>query len=69
MVYYIIKFALFLLCFGVSFYAISGIQFDKFCNVRQPKRVMVLMFLLSLALAYLTTQAILELTVFNGFGV
>ena len=68
MTYDIVRFVIFLLCFGLSFYALSGIQFDKFVSVKQPMKAMVLLFLLALVLAYLTTQAILELTIFNGFG-
>lgn len=67
--YSILRYILFFTLFGISFYAISAIQFDKFCQVRQPMKVTILMFLLSLILAYLSSQAILELTVFNGFGV
>ena len=68
MTYDIVRFVIFLLCFGLSFYALSGIQFDKFVSVKQPMKAMVLLFLLALVLAYLTSQAILELTIFNGFG-
>lgn len=68
MAYSILKYLLFVVCFGASFYAISSIQFDKICNVRQPRRVIVLMFILSFVLAYLATQAILDLTIYNGLG-
>lgn len=68
MVYSVLKYSVFLACFVVSFYACSAIQFEKFCKVNQPAKVISLMFLLSFIMAYLATQAILELTVFNGFG-
>ncbi|MBP3851282.1 MAG: DUF1146 domain-containing protein [Erysipelotrichaceae bacterium] len=68
MTYSVLKYIVFLMCFGLSFYAVSSIQFDRFCSVRQPRKVIVLMFLLSFALAYISSQAILDLTIFNGFG-
>lgn len=68
MAYHVVRFFVFLLCFGLSLYALSGVQFDKFVNVKQPNKAVALLFLLSLALAYLTSQALLELTVFNGLG-
>ncbi len=67
MSYSVIQYLVFVACFGLSFYAISSIQFEKICNVKNPKKVQVLMFLLSLVLAYLSCQAILQLTVLNGF--
>ncbi len=68
MTFSILKYFLFVLCFGMSFYAVSSIQFDRFCSVKQARKVVVLMFLLSLVLAYLSTQAILDLTIYNGLG-
>lgn len=62
----IVKILVFFAFFGVSFYAVSCIRFDKFCRVVPPVKVQLLMFLLSLCLAYLATQAVLDLTVFNG---
>lgn len=69
MTYSIVRFVVFLLCFGLSFYALSGVQFDKFVSVRQPAKAVALLFLLSFVLAYLAMQAVLELTIFNGWGV
>lgn len=68
MTFSILKYLLFVLCFTMSFYAVSSIQFDRICSVKQPRKVVVLMFLLSLVLAYLATQAILDLTIYNGLG-
>ena len=62
-----VQYLVFFVCFGLSFYAISSVQFDKFCSVKNPKKVQVLMFLLSLVLAYIASQAILQLTIYNGF--
>ena len=50
------------------FFAISSIQFEKICSVKNPKKVQILMFLLSLCLAYVSSQAILQLTIYNGFA-
>ncbi|EOS59531.1 hypothetical protein C815_02114 [Firmicutes bacterium M10-2] len=68
MSYSVLKFLIFLVCFGASFYACSAVQFEKFMKVHQPRKVVVMLFLISLALAYLTSQAVLELTIYNGFG-
>ncbi|MCF0245940.1 MAG: DUF1146 domain-containing protein [Ileibacterium sp.] len=61
-----IQLLLFFMMFGISFYALSCVKFDKFCKVNPPARVYVLLFLFSLILGYLSSQAILTLTVFNG---
>ena len=68
MVASVIQYFVFFACFGLSFYAISSIQFEKVCSVKNPKKVQILMLLLSLALAYITSQAILQLTIYNGFA-
>lgn len=64
----IIEIILYIVCFLLSFYALSAVQFDRFCNVRKPSKVTLLMFLCALALAYLCTQGILQLTIYNGLG-
>jgi uncharacterized membrane protein YwzB len=63
----LINYIVFFACFGLSFYALSVIKFEDFCKVKQPGKVTLLMFLLSLA--YLSSQAILSLTIYNGLGV
>lgn len=68
MSYSVIQYLVFVACFGLSFYAISGIQFEKICSVKNPKKVQILMFLISLIMAYLSSQAILQLTILNGFA-
>lgn len=67
MIYSILQYVIFLVCFAASFYALSNVQFEKFCKVSQPVKIYVLLFLLSLIMAYLSCQAILSLTVLNGF--
>ena len=66
MVYGIIKLTVYLICFLVALYALSGVQFDRFVNVKQPMKAQVLLLLLAMALAYLCGTLILELTIFNG---
>ncbi|MBQ0064609.1 MAG: DUF1146 domain-containing protein [Firmicutes bacterium] len=68
MTFSVIQYIVFVGCFAISFYALSAIQFEKFCNVRTPAKVITLMFVLSFVLAYLCTQAILNLTILSGFG-
>lgn len=47
---------LYLLMFGVSFYALSGIKFDKLMFVSNPNKARLLIILLSMSLSYLTVQ-------------
>lgn len=68
MSYSILKLLLFFVSFGVSFYACSSLQFEKFMKVGQPQKVVLMLFLLSMIMGYLLTQAILELTIMNGIG-
>lgn len=63
----ILQMAAFFLFFGVSFYGLTSIKFEKFCKTDNPQKIYVLLFLFSFALAYLCTQAVLLLTVYNGF--
>lgn len=55
-----------LLCFLASFYALSAIRFDRFCDVKKPAKVQLLLLLLSCALGYLCAQFLLALTIYNG---
>ena len=68
MTYAFLRYFVFILFFGLSFYALSGVQFDKFCSVKEPRKAVVLLFLLSFVLAYLASEAVLQLTIYNGFG-
>ena len=38
----VISYLVFFACFGLSFYAISSIQFEKVCSVKNPKKVQIL---------------------------
>ncbi|MEE0107968.1 MAG: DUF1146 domain-containing protein [Merdibacter sp.] len=66
MEYAIVKLSVYLLSFAVSVYALSGVKFDRFVNVRQPMKAQVFLLLLSMSLAYLCGSFLLELTIFNG---
>ena len=50
MEYAIVKLAVYLLCFLVSLFALSGVRFDRFVNVRQPMKAQVLLLVLMAAL-------------------
>ena len=41
----IIEIILFVVCFILSFYALSAVRFEAFCRVKQPSKVTLLMFL------------------------
>lgn len=68
MAYSLLKYIIFLLSFAICFYACSGIQFEKFMKVKEPKKSVVLLFILSAVLGSLLSQTILDLTILNGFG-
>lgn len=65
MTYQIINILTYLLTFALSFNALSSIRFDKLCYVNNPNKVRLLLILLSMALAYLVTQFIFGLTIYN----
>ena len=68
MTYSLLKYFVFLMSFAICFYACSGIQFEKFMKVKEPRKSVVLLFILSAVLGSLLSQTILDLTIFNGFG-
>lgn len=53
----------YLICYAASFYALSGVRFELFTNVRNPRKVQLLLLLLSAALAYLSAQFIFAFTI------
>lgn len=67
MTYAVLQFGIFVVCFAASFYCLSGMRFEMLWKRPDRQKAVVLLFLLSLTLAYLACQAILVLTVFNGF--
>lgn len=64
--YAVVRLLCFAVCFFVSFYALSSVKFETFCHVSNPGKVRMLLFLLCLVLAYLSTEAIMSLTYMNG---
>lgn len=66
MTYSILQISIHLCCVALSFFALSSLKFEKFCDVRNPYKVRVLLILLSLGLGYLSAQLLLALTLFNG---
>lgn len=64
--YNLVNVTVHILCFIVSFYALSCFRFDQFCDVRKPVKVQLLLLLLSMALAYLVAQFLLAMTIYNG---
>lgn len=57
--YKVITVAIYLLSFVLSFYGLSSIRFEKFCDVKNPAKVQTLLFMLSFALAYFVSQFLL----------
>ncbi|MEF9919716.1 MAG: DUF1146 family protein [Erysipelotrichaceae bacterium] len=66
MLYKLVNITVHLLCFVVSFYALSSLHFDRFCDVRKPMKVQVLLLLLAIGLGYVVAQFLLALTLYNG---
>lgn len=66
MSYSILQISVHLCCAALSFFALSSIKFDRFCDIRNPYKVQVLLILCSMALGYLVAQFLLAMTVFNG---
>lgn len=55
-----------LICFAISFYALSCVKFDRICDVAKPAKVQLLLFVSAAALGYLCAQFLLALTIYNG---
>ena len=51
--------------FCLSMYALSSVKFDKFTHVSNPMKVQLLLILLSTGLAYVVSQFIFALTIYN----
>ncbi|MGN1343054.1 MAG: DUF1146 domain-containing protein [Traorella sp.] len=51
--------AVYLFSFTISFMGLSSVQFEKFCNVKKPVQVQILLFAFSMALAYFVAQFLL----------
>ena len=64
--YFLITFTVYLFCFAASFWALSSVKFDRFCDVHKPGKVQCLLLLLALALGYLVAQFLFNISLFNG---
>lgn len=56
MPYKILTIVIYLFSFALAFLGLGSIQFEKFCNVKKPVQVQMLLFALSLGLAFLIAQ-------------
>lgn len=63
----IVSLCIYFLCFIASFYALSSLRFEQFCNVQKPIKVQMLLLLLAFGLAYIAGQFLLQVTIYNGF--
>lgn len=63
----IIRTIVFFCFFGLSFYALSAVRFDKFFKTADKQKFYILMFLLSVSLAWLASQALLSFTIYGGY--
>lgn len=64
MTYNVIRVSVHLLSFLLSAYALSGVKFDKFCDVKQPIKAQLLLLLSSLGLGFLVAQFFLSIAYF-----
>lgn len=64
MQYYLVQLCVHVLCFILSFWALSAIRFDAFMDVKKPGKVQMLLLLLSLGLGYLCAQFLLSISYF-----
>lgn len=62
MVYFFVRISVYIICFILSLWALSNVQFQKFTNVHKPGKTQMLLLLLSMALAYLVGQFLLSLS-------
>ncbi|MFV0381127.1 MAG: DUF1146 domain-containing protein [Breznakia sp.] len=60
----VIQIVVYLLSFLFSMYALTSVKFDVLCNVRDPRKVQLLMILLSMALGYLVARFVLDIFIF-----
>ena len=56
MPYRMISIVVYLFSFTLAFLGLSSVQFEKFCNVKKPVQVQILLYALSLGLAYPIAQ-------------
>lgn len=64
---WIVYICVFVLFFAASFYALSCIDFSRFTIKNSTQKIYLLIFLLSLSLAWMVTEAVMTLTIRQGF--
>lgn len=64
MQYFLIQLSVHIICFMLSFWALSCVHFELFVDVRKPGKVQMLLLLLSLGLGYLCAQFLLSISYF-----
>lgn len=63
---WILYIALFAIFFACALYALTCVDFAKFCKIHNMQKVYLLIFLLAFILAFLATEAVLTLTLRQG---
>lgn len=61
MTYFILKITIHILSFIISFYALSGVQFEKVVRVETPFKAQLLLLLSSMGLGFLVAQFLMAL--------
>lgn len=56
------KQAIYIICTFISYYAISGINFNGFFKTNKIKEAKVFVFIIAMAIAYLLTNYIIDFT-------
>lgn len=62
----LIRLLVFLAFFLLSFYALTGIRFEKFYQIRNRQKFYIFVFLLSVIMAWLACEALLSFTLYGG---
>lgn len=66
---WLIYIVVFLGFFACAMYALTSVDFTKFCKIHNMQKVYLLIFLIALALAWMATEAILTLTIRQGMPI
>ncbi len=64
---YVYRTILYLSCFFVSFWALMGLDFERLIRRGRTRQAQVILFLLSMAIAYLVAQFLMGLLYRNIF--
>lgn len=64
---FIYRTVLYLACFCVSFWALMGLDFERFIRKGRTKQAQMILLLVSMALAYLVAQFLMGLLYRNIF--